>query len=471
MGALKQPRIYHVALMKNRLLFLAAAGVATALPAQEVSFERDVWPIFKRHCVGCHSEKKEKGGLRMDDMAALIKGGKTGPLWVAGHPEKSLLISQVSGDKPEMPENEPPLSAIKVRLLEKWVAEGARIDAPPRREVPPVLIPEVYATAPAVGSVGISPDGKTGVAACRSEVVVFDMNGGGEVRRIPSEFDLITHVEFSPDGKVLAVSGGTPQIFGALMLLDTLSWKPLNVRRVSKDTLFRGRFSPDGQTIALGGANGAIFLIPLDPSKPHREMELHSDWVMDVAFTPDGSKLVSGGRDKTTKVSSVETLHLLRSVDQSKEGIAAVAATNLQAFSGGVARAVNGYDFALALSGVEVSGSGNGAMPVNKKDQYTRAVDTQPDAVTAMATSGDGKLLAVSSRSNEIRIYQSENRSKKGTLSKVAGPVLSVALNHDGSTVLLGSKNGTVEVWDVANAKRLHAFVPVPVRGGASRAE
>ena len=46
--------------------------------AEEVSFQRDVWPIFKRHCVGCHSEKKDKGGLRMDDVALLLKGGKTG---------------------------------------------------------------------------------------------------------------------------------------------------------------------------------------------------------------------------------------------------------------------------------------------------------------------------------------------------------------------------------------------------------
>jgi hypothetical protein len=448
----------------RRSLLLGLVLCAQGVSADEVSFQRDVWPIFKRHCIGCHSDKKDKGGLRMDDMALLLKGGKTGPLFVAGHPEKSLLISQVSGDKPEMPENEPPLTALKVRMLERWIAQGAKIDAPPKMEVPAVVVPEVYDSAPAVGSVGVSPDGKWGVAACRSEVVVFELENDSTPRRIPTEFDLINHVEFSPDGSRLVVSGGSPQQFGAVLVLDTSTWSRESLRKIGGDTLFRGRFSPDGKTVALGGANGAIYLVPLDPKQEPRHIELHSDWVLDVAFTPDGSKLVSGGRDKTTKVSSVEPLQLLRSVDQSKEIINAVAATDQHAFSGGVARAVSGYELKLALSGVELSGSGNGAAPVNKKEQYTRAFEAQTDAVTAMAMSGDRALLAVATRANEVRVYQADARSKKVALPKVAAPVLSVALSGNGSRLLLGAKSGEVEVWDVLQAKRLRAFVPVPVK-------
>ena len=445
-------------------LFFGTVLFVTGAHAEEVSFQRDVWPIFKRHCLGCHSEKKDKGGLRMDDVAALLKGGKTGPLYVAGQPEKSLLISQVSGDKPEMPENEPPLTVAKVRLLERWIAQGAKIDAAPKAAVPPVKIPEVYDSAPAVGSVSLSADGKWGAAACRSEVVVFELEKDSGVRRIATEFDLITHVEFSPDGKRLAVSGGSPQQFGALLVLEVETWRREGIRKMGGDTVFRCRFSPDSKTVALGGANGAIYLVPSDLSKEPRQLELHSDWVLDIAFTPDGGKLVSGSRDKTTKVSSVEPLQLLRSVDQSKELISAVAATDQHAFSGGVTKGLNGYEFKLALSGVEVNGSGNGAAPVNKKDQYTRAFEAQPEAVTALAMSGDRVLLAVATRANEVRVYQADARTKKVTLPKVAAPVLSVALNGNGSKLLLGAKSGEVELWDVSEAKRLKSFFPVPVK-------
>ncbi len=448
-----------------RLQILLGLSVCVAgAHAEEVSFQKDVWPVFKRHCLGCHSEKKEKGGLRMDDVAALLKGGETGPLFVPGHPEKSLLISQISGEKPEMPENEPPLTAAKVRLLERWVAQGAKIDAEPKMQVPAVVVPVVYDSAPAVGSVSLSPDGKWGAAACRSEVVVFAVDKEEAPRRIATDFDLINHVEFSPDGKRLLVSGGSPQQFGAVLLLDTAGWGRESVRKLGGDTLFRGRFSPDGKTVALGGANGAIYLVPLDAAQEPRQLELHSDWVLDVAFSPDGSKLVSGGRDKTTKVSSVEPLQLLRSVDQSKEIISAVAATEQYVFSGGVARGVSGYELKLALSGVELNGSGNGAAPVNKKEQYTKAFEAQAEAVTALALSGDRALLAVATRSNEVRVYQADARTKKTVLPKVAAPVLSVALNKDGTLLLLGAKTGEVEVWDVAQTKRLRSFVPVPVK-------
>jgi WD40 repeat protein len=454
--------------MKDKMLFWFGMALGLcSVQAAEVSFEREVWPIFKRHCVGCHCAQKDKGGLRMDEAARLLKGGKTGELLVPGHPDKSLLISQVSGDKPEMPENEPPLSPAKVRVLERWIAEGAKIDGMPKAEVPPVLIPEIYGTAPAVASVALSPDGRTGVVACRSEVVVIDLENEVPHRRLPTEFDLITHLEFSPDGRHLAVSGGSPQQFGGLQILETASWDRHAVRRLGSDTLFRARFSPDGKTIAVGGANGGIHLVPLADKGAPRQIELHSDWVLDVAFTPDGKKLVSGGRDKTTKVCSVEPLQLIRTVDQSKESILAVAANSKHAFSAGTGRSLNGYDFELALSGVELSGGGNDAKPVNKRDQYTRVFEGQPEAVTALAMSGDYKVLAVASRASEVRVYDADTRTKKAALSKVSSPVLAVALNADGSRLLLGAKNGVVEWWDVAQAKKLRTVVPVPVKPAA----
>jgi len=440
------------------LLWGAVAG------AGEVSFQREVWPIFKRHCVGCHSAQKTKGKLRMDDVAALLKGGKTGPLFVAGQPDDSLLIDQITGDVPEMPQNEAPLSRAKVKLLRDWLAQGAKIDAPPKTEVPAVVIPEIYASAPAVLSVSISPDGKFAAAACRSEVVLFNVEDDSAPRRLPTDFDLINHVEFSPDGQRLAAAGGSPQQFGGLILFNAIDGQRQSSRRVGTDTFFKGNFAPDGKTIALGGANGAIHLLPVDEKQPLKSIELHSDWVTAVAYTPDGKQLVSGSRDKTTKVSSVDDLKLLRSVDQSLEVINAVAADPLNALSGGNARTLFGYDFKLALAGVQVTGAGNGARPVSNRAQYVRTFDAQAEAVMDLATSGDRKFLAVATRAAEVRVYSTDTRQRKIAIPKVPAPVLSVALNSDGSRLILGSKTGVVQVWDTTTGKLIKSLTPVPVQ-------
>jgi hypothetical protein len=448
----------------RRLLLVLAIFSAARAGAAEVSFQHEVWPIFKRHCIGCHSEQKKKGGLRLDDVAALLKGGKTGPLFVSGKPDDSLLIDEVTGDDPEMPQNDAPLSRSKVKLLMDWIAQGAKIDGPPKSEVPAVTIPEFYSRAPAVASVTISADGKLVAAACRSEVTIFPVDEETAPRRIPTDFDLINHVEFSPDGRRLAVAGGSPQQFGGIIFFHPADGTRESARRIGTDTLFKGNFAPDGQTIAVGGPTGAIHLIPVDEKAPVKSIELHSDWVTAVAYTGDGKELVSGSRDKTTKLSSVENLSLLRSVDESTEMINAVAADSQEAISGGNARTLLGFDFKQAMVGVQVTGAGNGAQPVNNRGQYLRTFETQPEAIMALATSGDRKLLAVAGRSAQVRIYETANRQRKTALANVPAPVLSVALNHDGSRLALGSKNGIVQVWDVTTGRLIKSLTPVPVR-------
>lgn len=435
------------------------------LPARavDVSYQRDVWPVFRRHCVGCHSEQKVKGGLRLDDVAALKKGGKSGPLFVAGKPDKSLLVKQVSGEKPEMPENEPPLSAAKVKLLRDWIAQGAKIDAAPKTGGPAVVIPAAYATAPAVTSVTLSPDGKLAAAACRSEVALFNVDDDTAPRRLPTDFDLVTHVEFSPDGKLLAAAGGSPQQFGGVIFFDA-EGRHQSSRRVGNDTLFKGNFAPDGQAIALGTATGAVVIVPVDTNAAPKSLDLHSDWVMAVAYTADGKQLVSGSRDKTTKVSSVESLKLLRSVDQSTDIINAVAADPLNVISAGNARTLTGYDLKLALTGVEVTGSGNGARPVNNRDQYVRNFEAQAEVVTALAISGDRKLLAVATRGSEVRVYQTDNRQRKISITNAPAPLLAIALNRDGTRLALGGKSGEVRIYEAATARPLKSLVPVPVQ-------
>ena len=204
-----------------------------------------------------------------------------------------------------------------------------------------------------------------------------------------------------------------------------------------------------------------MYLIPVDEKLP-KPLKLHSDW--DVASTSDGKWLISGSRDKTTKISSVETLSLLRSIDQSAEIINAIAGDPLTATSGGNAKTLIAYDFKLALTGVEVGGSGNGARPTNNRDQYARNFEPQPEAITALATSGDRKLLAVTTRAAEM-----DTRARKSVLSKVPTPALSVALSRDGTRLMLGSKTGEVQIWDTsaASVKMLKALVPVPVREAA----
>ena len=94
--------------------------------AQGVGFAKDVAPILKVGCGTCHDAKNKKGRLELTSYDTLKKGGKSGASFVAGDPDKSLLVKEISGDKPEMPKKGDPLKKDQVDLIAKWIKEGAK---------------------------------------------------------------------------------------------------------------------------------------------------------------------------------------------------------------------------------------------------------------------------------------------------------------------------------------------------------
>jgi hypothetical protein len=101
---------------------LAAAGA----DEPERLFREQVAPVLEKRCLHCHgSEASPKGGLSLASRAGLLRGGENGPAVVPGRPDESLLLEMVSGDAPEMPRKDNPLSKDQVAGLRRWVEQGA----------------------------------------------------------------------------------------------------------------------------------------------------------------------------------------------------------------------------------------------------------------------------------------------------------------------------------------------------------
>ena len=100
-----------------------------AFGADDLIFERDIAPILKSHCVKCHGDEKQQGGLRFDSRAGGIKTGDSGEASITpGHPEKSEILRRVttSDETLRMPPKGDPLSPSQVELVRRWILAGAR---------------------------------------------------------------------------------------------------------------------------------------------------------------------------------------------------------------------------------------------------------------------------------------------------------------------------------------------------------
>src|SRR5713226_7720343 len=110
--------------------FVGWPGLAPFLWAQETAhrqaefFEARVRPVLAENCFSCHGPKKQKGGLRLDSAAYLLKGSDSGPVVIKGDPEKSLLIQAVrhAGDVRMPPKKRLPDAVIAD--LAAWVKLG-----------------------------------------------------------------------------------------------------------------------------------------------------------------------------------------------------------------------------------------------------------------------------------------------------------------------------------------------------------
>lgn len=107
------------------------AGAVKLPPAAigTMDFARDIEPIFAKNCVSCHGPRKHRGGVRLDDAGAAMKGGNSGPIIVAGDAVKSRLLIVVAGLDREVvmpPKEKTPLTQAEVGRLRAWIEQGAK---------------------------------------------------------------------------------------------------------------------------------------------------------------------------------------------------------------------------------------------------------------------------------------------------------------------------------------------------------
>jgi mono/diheme cytochrome c family protein len=114
-----------------------ASQIAKLPPAadkKDVTYDKDIKAIFEKNCFKCHGPDKQKSKLRLDSLAAAVKGGENGPDIIAGKSEKSQLVWAIGriGDEDDAMPPKPkdgPVKALpkeQVSLIRAWIDQGAK---------------------------------------------------------------------------------------------------------------------------------------------------------------------------------------------------------------------------------------------------------------------------------------------------------------------------------------------------------
>jgi mono/diheme cytochrome c family protein len=460
----------------------------------EVSYYREVRRLFQQHCQGCHQPAKPLGGFVMTGHADLFKkGDQDKPGIIPGRPDQSFLIEQItapSGKKPAMPKGKDPLSAADVELIKKWIAQGAKDDTPPNaREVVDAAHPPAYFLPPVVSAIDFSPDGKLLAVSGYHEVLLHKADGSGLLARLIGLSERIQSLAFSPDGTLLAVAGGSPARFGEVQIWDVAKRKLKLAVPVTFDTLFGVSWSHDGSKIAFGCTDNTLRAIDAATGKQVLFQGAHNDWVLGTVFSKDSSYLVSISRDRSVKLTEVATQRFIDNVTSItpgalKGGLMAVDRNpvkrdqKVKSKAAGTDMSEKWYDELLVAGADGVPRMyqmhRTSKRVIGDDANKLREYPAMTGRIHVLRFSPDGALFAAGSSldgKGELRISQTADGKIVSRLEGEPGPVYTLAWRPDGKVLASAGFDGTVRLSDPATGKKIKEFIPVPLANTSAKAK
>ena len=97
---------------------------------KDVTYAKDIKPLLEPTCFKCHGTEKQKGKLRLDSLAAFLKGGGDGKVLKPSDSANSLVVHAIArlDEESAMPpaDKGKPLSKEQVGLVRAWIDQGAQ---------------------------------------------------------------------------------------------------------------------------------------------------------------------------------------------------------------------------------------------------------------------------------------------------------------------------------------------------------
>jgi WD40 repeat protein/energy-coupling factor transporter ATP-binding protein EcfA2 len=240
---------------------------------------------------------------------------------------------------------------------------------------------------------------------------------GAELNHAMQDFDnavIIKTMKAEADLGLLASTG--VQVFtttGAdlyIKLWDPAAGKLLKSFAINMTSTARGHtgwvldmdFSPDGTRLATAGADGYAYVWDLASGNALLSLMGHESYVMDIAYSPDGKLLATGSWDGTARLWDAQSGQLLRTLY-------------------GKAGAVYEVDF-----------------------------------------SPDGKRLVTANRDKKAIVWDVQTGEQLLTLSGQGNAVMHVDYSPDGSRIATGTEDNIATVWDASSGE---AILSIPGTG------
>ena len=198
--------------------------------------------------------------------------------------------------------------------------------------------------------------------------------------------------------------------------------------------VFAVAFSPDGTKVVTASGDGTVMLWDAATGKEIATLSGHDDSVYTVAFSRDGKRVATGSQDGTVILWDAKTWK---------------KTATLSGHTGAV------YTVAFSSDGTKMATGSSDETAILWDAKTWKKIATLPDhddAVYTVAFSPDGTQVATGSRDKTAKLWDATTGTEIATLSGHTGVVYTVAFSSDGRQVVTGSSDKRVMLWDITRS-------------------
>jgi hypothetical protein len=423
------------------------------------SYDREVRPIFRKRCAGCHNPERPRGELDLTSYAGVLAGGAGGKAVVPRAPEESPVYTLASHlEEPHMPPNAARLPQRELDVLRRWIegglTEGA-MDASANRkggsESEPVanpaggLVPPVApARSPAVTALAVSPSRPLAAVSGHRQILVYDLASKKLVGALAFPEGDVFALRFSADDRTLLAAGGIGAESGKVVLFDAMTWRRLATLGDELDVVLAADLSPDGTRVLLGGPSRLVKILARPRGDVLHTFRKPTEWVTAASFSPDGLLAAAGDRFGGLflwEARSGKPFLTVRGHARAVTGIAWLAGKDAMVTAGEDGR----IECADLHTGQSIAGW-----------------DAHAAGVLSIDVGPSGRI-ASAGRDRRVKVWSSDGRlvADHGPTSEVA---TRVAWTGDGGALVSGDIVGELRLWSAEGSS--YAILPTPVSAG-----
>ncbi|MDA9778268.1 hypothetical protein N9D38_07480 [Rubripirellula sp.] len=421
----------------------------------EIIFSESIMPILKRNCLACHHEKEAEGGLILETIESIHKGGDSGSSLNIDSPAMSLLLTRTTGEEePLMPPEDNAVGAKSLTpqelgLIKRWIEQGAKGSEMLAEKIEWQEIPESIRTSFAVA---IAPTNRFAVVGRGNRTHIIPLQAESDESANPTEFahlvdpnvpgqnaahvDLVQSVAISPDGHRIATGG--------FRTVKLWSQRPNPLSAKAEKLLTASgliAINSDQSIAAWVNPLGDIEVWNVNENRLVQTFTDHANPVTALAWTGPSS-LLSGDTSGRIVVWNPNDGNFQQEI-QSGISIRSVAI------------AQNGTDLAIiSIQGLAHRGK------ISTEDQTitieSDAIPSITGATNAAFFNAEPPQLVICDSTQNVSIIDQGNQ----TIRKIdhGSPVNVIHVSNSAKQLFTGGMDGTTRSWNLGSGEPIHTF-------------